>query len=367
MFRLLLALLSFFSFKARAEFDWQAHRGGRGLFPENTILGMQESLKYPITTLELDVVMSKDKQVVVSHEPWMNEEICLTPTGGPVRGREVNLYALTYKTIKEYDCGSKAHPRFPRQKNSKQFKPLLKDLLSELKASGKKFNIEIKSTEEDEKAGFQPSFQLFSDTVLSVIKGHLRPEQYTVQSFDWRVLRYLHEKSPEVSLVALRETAYSYQEILKELGFTPAVFSPNFELLTAADVAYFHRQKVKVIPWTVNTIDSMKRVIAMNVDGVITDYPDLIQDIPKDLYAVKPECRSDYNRFEGECIKIPAHAEASEQNPGWVCKDGYVQKRLSCVKINIPKSAVLTEDGKTWVCKDGYERYRLKCRKILKK
>lgn len=366
MIRLLLALACLFSFKSRAEFDWQSHRGGRGLFPENTIFAMKESLKYPVTTLELDVVMSKDNQVVVSHEPWMNEEICLNPKSGPVREREINLFALEYKKIKDYDCGSRPHPRFPRQKNSKQFKPLLKDLLAELKSSGKKFNIEIKSSEEDEKAGFQPEYKKFSDEVLKVAAESLKPEQYTIQSFDWRVLRYLHEKSPEVALVVLRETAYRYQEILKELGFTPAVFSPNFELLTAADVAYFHKQKVKVIPWTVNTQDGMKRVIAMNVDGLITDYPDLIQEIPKELYSEKPDCGPDFNRFEGDCIKIPVHAQASEQNPGWVCKDGYVQKRLSCVKIKVPSSAVLNHDGKTWKCNEGFERYRMKCRKIEK-
>ena len=140
-------------------FDWQGHRGARGLYPENTIGAMREALSYPlITTLEFDVVISKDGQVIVSHEPWMSEEICLDPKGEPVKDKAVNLYKLTAKEIAEYDCGSKPHPRFPHQKKVKTHKPLLKDLLSDINKTHPKiaFDIEIKSTVEDEKNGFQP-------------------------------------------------------------------------------------------------------------------------------------------------------------------------------------------------------------------
>lgn len=364
MLRIFALLLCLLSFNALADFDWQSHRGGRGIYPENTINGMKVSAKFPqITTLELDVVISKDHQVVVSHEPWMNEEMCLDPKGKTVSGKEVNLYKLTYAQIKEYDCGSKTHPRFPRQQKIKEHKPLLKDLLSELKSTGKNFNIEIKSTEEDEKAGFQPEYKKFTDQVIKLILENLTPERFTIQSFDWRVLRYAHEKYPQVALSALRESKYSHQSIVTELGFSPQIFSPDYELLTAADVAYFHKNKIKVIPWTVNSPDMMKKMIAMHVDGIITDYPDLIADIPVDSYKLVPVCSPKYNRFEGNCIKIPAHAEASEQNPGWVCKAGYFQKRMSCSKIKLPRHARFEEDGKSWVCKEGYERYRSRCKK----
>jgi glycerophosphoryl diester phosphodiesterase len=360
-FPLLFVIISFNSF---ADFDWQSHRGGRGIYPENTINGMKVSAKFPgITTLELDVVMSKDQQVVVSHEPWMNEEMCLDPQGKPVSGKEVNLYKLTYAQIKEYDCGSKTHPRFPRQQKIKEHKPLLKDLLKELSDSGKKFNIEIKSTEEDEKAGYQPEYKKFSDQVLSLILENITPGRFTIQSFDWRVLRYVHEKYPSVEISALRETKYSRQSIVKELGFAPQIFSPDYELLSAADVAYFHKNNIKVIPWTVNSPEMMKKMIAMHVDGIITDYPDLIADIPEDSYQLVPECSANFNRFENDCIKIPAHAVASEQNPGWVCKSGYAQVRSGCVKIKLPRHARFKEDGKTWVCKEGYERYRSLCKR----
>lgn len=116
MLRSLLILISCCLFTTAAAFDWQGHRGARGLYPENTINGMKEAMRFPITTLELDVVISKDNAVVVSHEPWMNEEFCLDSKGQTVKDREVNFYTLTYEEIKTYDCGTKLHPRFPQQK-----------------------------------------------------------------------------------------------------------------------------------------------------------------------------------------------------------------------------------------------------------
>lgn len=358
MLRFSILFVLIFSLNSFATFDWQSHRGGRGLFPENTIFAMKESLKFPITTLELDVVISKDHQVVVSHEPWMNEEMCQN-----AKGKEINLYKLNYQEIKKYDCGSKPHPRFPRQVKSQQHKPLLKDLLKALSKSGKRFNIEIKSTPEDEAQGFQPEYKKFSDLVMEVVLKELPTSVFSIQSFDWRVLKYLNQKHPEVKLVALRESAYVAKNVFDELGFVPAIFSPDFELLTAPDVAYFHEKNVKVIPWTVNHPEAMKKMIGMHVDGIITDYPDLIKDIPVESYQSKKKCEKGFNLFEGECVKVPAHAEVSDQNPGWVCDAGYLQKRNSCVKTKLPKHAFFAEDGKTWICKDGYKRYRYRCLK----
>ncbi|MBA2403166.1 MAG: glycerophosphodiester phosphodiesterase [Bdellovibrionales bacterium] len=325
---------------------------------------MKEAARFPITTLELDVVISKDKQVVVSHEPWMSEEICLDSKGRPVKGRAINLYALDYSQIKTFDCGTKLHPRFPQQKKVAEYKPLLSDLLKELEPLKLNFNIEIKSTEEEEKKGFQPEYKNFSDLVVAQITKILPKNRFTIQSFDWRVLQYLHKTYPQIGLVALRETPYTTKNVLKELGFTPAVFSPDYTLLTAKDVTFFQRKKIKVIPWTVNTLPDMKKVIALGVDGIITDYPNLVIEIPLETYQLIPECSKNFTRFEGQCVRVPRFAEPSQQNPGWLCKYGYIQKRNSCVKIKLPKHAAFAEDGKTWTCNPGYERYRYSCRRM---
>lgn len=345
-------------------FDWQGHRGARGLYPENTIGGMEEALKYPVTTLELDVVLSRDHKVVVSHEPWMHEEICLDPQGKKVKGREHNLYKLNYSDIVKYDCGSIPHPRFPEQAKVNVGKPLLGTLLDVTEALLRKlnrkqveYNIEIKSDPDDEKQGFQPDIKTFADVVVATILDKIPASRFTIQSFDWRVLKYLHQKYPDIRLVALSENEIKPEDDLKELGFKPYVFSPYFKKLQQDDVKSFHEMGVKVIPWTVNEVEDMKKLKAMGVDGIITDYPNRI------TMALQKDCKKGFSFFEGKCVKVPAHALPSDSNPGWICKSGYVQKRGRCIKISIPAHAHLTPDGKSWECDEGYSRYRGTCKK----
>ena len=271
-------LVGLSSFNAMAlVVDWQGHRGARGLYPENTIEGMKLALKYPIKTLEMDVVISKDKKVVVSHEPWMSDEICLDSKSQPVKNKDINLHKLSYNEIQTFDCGSKIHPRFPQQKKKKEFKPLLENLLKELEKSGKNnYSIEIKSNLEEEKLGYQPGYKEFTDLVIHTILKQLKPDQFMVQSFDWRVLNYIFEAYPKIRTVALIEEAYDFKNVLDKLNKSPTVFSPNYELLTKDQVNYFHQRQIKVIPWTVNDLASIDKMLSMGVDGLITDYPNLI-------------------------------------------------------------------------------------------
>lgn len=343
-------------------FDWQGHRGARGLYPENTIGAMEEALKYPVTTLELDVVVSKDNKVIVGHEPWMNGDICLGPGGVRITGKEYNIFKMKFEEIVKFDCGSLPYSRFPDQKKIAVGKPTLEKLLEVTEDTLKKlnrtfveYNIEIKSTLEDEKKGFQPDYKTFSDLVIKTIRQQLPSEKFTIQSFDWRVLKYIHEKYPDVRLVALEEGSVDPKKVLKELGFAPYVFSPWYKNLTKEDVQEFHQLNVKVIPWTVNDVEDMVKLRDMGVDGIITDYPNLISDV------VSPKCRKGTNFFEGRCVAVPVHAVPSSSNPGWICKKGYIQKRSKCVKLSIPKNAHLSGDGKTWECDEGYKRYRSKC------
>ncbi|MFP5492600.1 MAG: glycerophosphodiester phosphodiesterase family protein [Bacteriovoracia bacterium] len=267
--------------------DWQGHRGARGLFPENTTEAMLEALKYPITTLELDVVVAKDNVVMVSHEPWMSSEICLDLKGNSVKEKAINLYKLTSDEIIKYDCGSKKHDRFPQQKKMKTFKPRLEKLLSETekvilqKNLQINYNIEIKSTPEDERDGFQPDVAKFTDLVIATIIRKVDPSRVTIQSFDWRVLKYLHKAYPTWKTVALIEESFTPEKVLKDLGFIPTVFSPYFKELTVEKIKFFQKKGVQVIPWTVNEVSDMEKMLKMGVDGIITDYPDRITKVKK--------------------------------------------------------------------------------------
>lgn len=344
-------------------FDWEGHRGARGLMPENTIEAMREALRYPVTTLELDVVISKDKKVVVSHEPWMSTEFCLHPQQKDFKDKEINLYQMNYAEILRYDCGSKVHPRFPEQKKMMVGKPLLaallKDIEAQLKTEGRtvSYNIEIKSDLEQESGKFQPKVTEFSDLVVKAIREYLKDDRFILQSFDPRVLIYLRKTYPTIKLSYLTEKKEQPEDVLKTLGFTPEIFSPDFHLLAYEEVPLFHAKGMKVIPWTVNTKEEMKQLMAMGVDGIITDYPNLISE------ALAKVCPEKTHLFEGNCIKVPAHALPSEKNPGWICKDGYVQRRFHCDRIKIPSHAVLLPDGKSWECKENYKRYRGRCEK----
>ncbi len=279
----ILAITPLFSFAL----DWQSHRGARGLYPENTIGAMMVALEYPINTLELDVVVTADRKVLVSHEPWMSDEICLTPEKKNFEGKKYNLSKMKLAEIQLFDCGSKPHPRFPRQKKIKEFKPELSALLTatekKIKETGKKiqYSIEIKSTIQDEMQDFQPTSDLFTDIVMEVVKRHLTPDQVIMQSFDWRVLRYLHRTYPQYKTSALIEGKFVPRSALIKLGFNPTVFSPYYKDLTKEDIAYFKKEKILVIPWTVNEKEDMKKMIELGVDGIITDYPDLIEEVVK--------------------------------------------------------------------------------------
>lgn len=265
------------------KFDLQGHRGARGLKPENTIPSFIEALNQGVTTLEMDVVITKDKQVVVSHEPWMAADICLQPDGteiSPKEEKRFNIYEMTYEEVMRFDCGSKGNARFPDQQKMAVHKPLLRDVIVAAEDHIKSFtqyevdyNIEIKSHPAGDKR-FHPQPGEFSELVYKVISEHLPLERVVIQSFDIRVLQFWHKTWPQVRLALLVENQKSPEQNLQELGFTPSVYSPYFKLLTPETIQQLKSAGMRVIPWTVNEKADMQRLRTWGVDGLITDYPD---------------------------------------------------------------------------------------------
>ncbi len=278
------------------KFDIQGHRGARGLMPENTIPAFLLALDSGVATLEMDLAVTKDKQLVVSHEPWMSAAYCLDPSGKEINERnerKYNIFQMSYDQVKQWDCGSKGNVNFPRQQKMKTSKPLLVDVIVAAENHIKNFskyevdyNIEIKSSpKEDNK--FNPKPQEFSDLVYNFIDQYLPWDRVVIQSFDFRVLRYWHKKYPEVRLAALVENLKTISENLKDLGFVPDIYSPDYKLLDQNEIDFIHREipsrllkpgkrssKMRVIPWTVNDEKEMTGLKEMSVDGFITDYPD---------------------------------------------------------------------------------------------
>lgn len=269
-------------------FDIEGHRGCRGLMPENTIPAMMKALELGVTTLEMDAVITKDKQVILSHEPFFNHEITTGPDGKFVTEqdeRNLNIYKMTYAQTQTYDVGLKPHPRFPNQKRLKATKPLLKEVIENVEAFHKLnggrtvfYNIETK-TQPATDGTFHPSPGDFVNTLMGVINGANITDRVIIQSFDFRTLQVLHRRFPAVKTAALIEDfdKRSLDEQLKALGFKPTIYSPHYSLVNKELIAKCHDQQIKVIPWTVNDKAKIDELKALGVDGIITDYPDLLK------------------------------------------------------------------------------------------
>jgi len=265
------------------KFDIQGHRGARGLRPENTVPAFLLALDSGVNTIELDLAVTKDGQLVVSHEPWMSASICSDPAGKSFdekSERKNNIYRMTYEQVQQWDCGSKGNRNFPQQAKMSATKPLLSEVIVAVENHIKSFtryevdyNIEIKSMPEGDNK-FHPKPDAFSDMVFNLVDQYLPLDRVVIQSFDFRVLKYWHEKYPEVRLAALVENKKSVDENLADLGFTPSIYSPYYKTVTKENVKELHVKKVRVIPWTVNEPGDMLSLKGMDVDGFITDYPD---------------------------------------------------------------------------------------------
>lgn len=267
---------------AQTTLDKQGHRGCRGLMPENTVAAMIKGLELGVTTLELDVVISEDKQVVVSHDTYMSAEISRKPDGTDVTAEEAKqilLFKMPYATIRQYDVGLRPLANFPEQKKMKAHKPLLTDLLDSVDTYARQhklplpnYNIEIKSSPTADNIA-HPDPKEFVELVLAVCEKGKLGKRYNIQSFDVRPLQIIHEKYPKVKLSYLTANARTLAENLATLGFTPDIYSPYYKTVTADVVAACHQQKMKIVPWTVNTKEEISQLVKLGVDGIITDYP----------------------------------------------------------------------------------------------
>jgi len=269
-------------------FDKEGHRGCRGLMPENTLPAMLAALDMQVTTLEMDVVITKDKQVILSHDHYFNHDITTKPNGEYVTAaeeRSLNIYKMTFAETQQYDVGMKPHPRFPSQNKLKATKPLLSDVIDNVEASVKLkgiskvfYNIETKCTPFTDNI-YHPAPEEFVDLLMNVIRKKKIADRVIIQSFDFRTLKIIHSKYPDIRTAALIEDfdKRTLDQHLDELGFVPAIYSPAWQHVTKELVDACHSKNMKVIPWTVNDKTKIGELRELGVDGIITDYPDLFE------------------------------------------------------------------------------------------
>lgn len=282
-------MLVFVFLDANAQkFDLQGNRGARGIMPENTIRGMFRAIDLGAMTLTMNAVITKDKKVILSQEPYFNHEFSLKPDGKPISLKEqknFNIYKMDYSEVQKFDVGSKVHSRFPYQEKYRAHKPLLEETIDSVEAYVKAhkllkpaYSIETKTIPKGDNE-FQPEPGEFVELIMEVVNRKKLSKRVTIQSFDIRTLQYLHEHYPKIKTALMIDEKVDFEQNLDDLGFKPTVYSPYSVLVGKGLVERCHEAGIQIIPWTVNSEKDLRYLMALGVDGVITDYPNLYKKV----------------------------------------------------------------------------------------
>lgn len=265
--------------------DVHGHRGARGLLPENSIPGFLKAVELGCDYLELDVVLSGDDEVIVSHEPWMSARICLTPDDQPIdpaAEKDHNLFHMTVLDIQQYDCGSLEHPGFPKQKQVAASKPTLHQVVEAADEHAllngflsPSYNIEIKS-DPAWYGTYQPAPEVLAARVVREIDALDVAGRCIVQSFDLAVLKAINADRDDLPLALLVETSNGPDNDLGRLGFTPDIYSPHFSIVTRELATQVHELGMDLVVWTVNEEADIRRMLDIGVDGIISDHPERV-------------------------------------------------------------------------------------------
>lgn len=290
-----------------AALDLQGHRGARGLAPENTLAGFEAGLREGATTLELDVFLTADKVLVVHHDPALNADIARGPDGNWLNARGPLIKALTFAQLQAYDVGrlkdgSETAKAFPAQKPADgQRVPTLAAVFELVKANGTRstrVNIEVKNN--PYRAQEYDEVEELVKAVLSEVDRARMAERVAIQSFNWAVMRCAQRLAPHIATgyltmhgdrgpsarpsvqddrwtagLNIADFGNSVPRLVKAAG--GSIWTPNFNDLTQESLKEAKGLGLKVIPWTVNEIEDIRRILSWRVDGIITDYPDRLR------------------------------------------------------------------------------------------
>lgn len=259
-------------------FDLQAHRGGRGETTEESLRAFAKSLALGVSTLELDIVLTRDAQPLVWHDPMIEPAKC-TDTGPAFAGDSDYPYVgrrvadLTLAQIRTLDCGHRL-PEFPdAEVVQHNVIATLPEVFALAGRTGVRYNIEAKVD-----GGNQ---QQIIDVILATVRAADKLDHVEIQSFDWRTLPLVRAAEPGIPLVALAEQGPD--PIAGALTVGADIVSPDYAVVDRAFTDRAHAAGLRVIPWTVNDSDAMRQQIAAGVDGLITDYPSRLRTVMAEL------------------------------------------------------------------------------------
>jgi glycerophosphoryl diester phosphodiesterase len=310
--RLLAAALLLLGATAHA-LDLQGHRGARGLAPENTLPAFEKALEVGVDTLELDIGVTSDGVVVVSHDVALNPAITRDAQGRWIASPGPLVRSLTLQQLQAYDVGrvrpDSAYGRgYPQQQPHDGSRiPTLADVFALVARKGAtvRFNIETKIDANRPDDTVSP--EAMATALVKTIETAGLGDRVSIQSFDWRTLRIVQDKAPAIPTVCLTartasvdsasdprwtaglrlpEHGNSVPRLAKAAGC--ATWSPNAAALTPELLKEAHDAGLKVVPWTVNEPADMDRLIGWGVDGLITDYPNRAREVMKARWMELP-------------------------------------------------------------------------------
>ena len=242
------------------------HRGARAMRPENTLPAFEYAIKAGVDALEMDMAVTKDNVIVISHDPILHGPVCTGPKESAV------IHTLTLAEVRQWDCGAERNPRFATQQTVPGTRmPTLDDVFQLAPRGTFAYNIETKSFPDHPE--LTPPPEEFARMVLEKIRQYHLEKRVILQSFDFRTLIAMRKLAPEIRLAALTEfDTRDFTSIVKEAA-NAEIISPEAKLVTPAKVAAAHAAGIEVVPWTVNTPAEWDKLIAAKVDAIISDDP----------------------------------------------------------------------------------------------
>ncbi len=262
---LALALLSLFMTTAAPRILVHGHRGARARFPENTIPAFEYAIRSGVDVLELDMAVTKDDVLVISHDPILEAPVCTGPQPRAV------IHELTLAQVKKWDCGAVRNPKFPDQTPIPGTRmPTLDEVFALASQGTFEFNIETKIFRDHPQ--YSPPPMEFAHLVLDAVRRHHLEKRVILQSFDFRTLHAMKELAPEIRLSALLENDdRDFVTVAKEAG--AAIVSPHYSLVTPAKTQAAHHAGIQIVAWTANTPADWERLVNAGVDAIISDDP----------------------------------------------------------------------------------------------
>ena len=269
---ILFSILTSSPIMGQSEYKIFGHRGCRGIYPENTIEGFKKAIEFGVDGIELDVVVNKNQELVISHESYIDTSYCLT---NKIDNESLNIYKMNISEIQDIDCGSKFVKEFPNQLKVKEKKPTYKEFKKELIDYQGDILFEIKC-DYDLVNEYFPDYEKYAKIIFEETRFSRHFDNIYFMSFDYRILNELFKIMPNSKYIYLSSNK-EFEKQMKLLNFEPFGVGIDFNIISQKIIDLVHNKKQVIYGWTINDEENSKSLTSMGLDGVITDYPNIIK------------------------------------------------------------------------------------------